>query len=314
MYLTVLIPMFNEAQTIVPLMSAVVRSCRRMGITFEILAVNDGSTDQTWTLARQFREDYSDVRIRLVHLQTNQGKGACLQAGMCLAEGEWVVIQDADLEYDPIDYKTMLEATERFNADIVYGSRFLAREAVSTFWHRGGNRVLTDISNWCTGFDLTDVHTGLKLFRGTLIRGIALEEKRFGFCPEITAKLAKMGATNDSKSNRSSWRQNAVGVASDRAYRLTEVAVSYRPRTKREGKKIGWVDGLRAVWCSVWYTWLSRRPETTDPNFVVVVDSGDVLFDSFQQVASSESCVPKVCGRESGGSAVAPRELVRNED
>jgi SAM-dependent methyltransferase len=229
--LAVVMPCYNEASTILESARRVLAS----PFTQELIIVDDASTDGTTALARSI----TDPRVRVLVQPFNQGKGAALRRGFPEATADFVVVQDADLEYDPSDYGTLLAPLLAGSADVVFGSRFAITQPhrVLYFWHAVGNKVITLASNMVTNLNLSDVETCYKVFRREVIQSIELEEDRFGFEPEITAKIAKGG-----------WR-------------LYEVGISYSGRTYDEGKKIGWWDGLRAVYCILRY---SRSRETRD--------------------------------------------------
>ena len=217
--LTVVVPCYNEEATIEELLRRVLAS----PWVQEVVVVDDGSTDRSRTIL----EAYADPRVRVHFQPQNMGKGAALRTGFALATGEYVVVQDADLEYSPDDYGLLLQPLERGLADVVYGSRFQsgAPHRVLYFWHTVGNRLLTLLSNMMTDLNLTDMETCYKVFRREIIQAIEVEEDRFGFEPEVTAKVAAMRV------------------------RVYEVGISYDGRTYAEGKKIGWRDGVRAVVC-----------------------------------------------------------------
>lgn len=222
---SILMPVYNERDTI----EEIVRRVRAAGVHQEIVIVDDCSTDGTRDLLIEL-DRAEDIRV-VMH-GYNRGKGAALRTAMAHAQGDVLMIQDADLEYDPNDYQTLLAPIERGHADVVYGSRFLenARQDPSRL-HRLGNRALTWASNATTGFQLTDMETCYKVIRRDLLRGMMLRENRFGFEPEITAKLARRKA------------------------RLVEAPIAYHSRGYDEGKKIGVRDGLRALWCILRYAW-----------------------------------------------------------
>jgi glycosyltransferase involved in cell wall biosynthesis len=228
--LSIIIPAFNERECIALLLNRVAAVELVYGLAKEILVVNDGSIDGTDTVVRRFQWGHPHLDVRYLSWPVNRGKGASLQAALGIATGDVIVVQDADLEYDPAAYNSMLQAMRGQQAHVVYGSRFLSGRPVTTRWHRLANRLLTDFSNLCSGLDLTDVHTCLKMFRTELLRSIRLREQGFGFCPEVTLKFAQI-----------------PGV------RIVEVPVSYHPRGVAQGKKIRVRDGLRAMWCSVKY-------------------------------------------------------------
>jgi glycosyltransferase involved in cell wall biosynthesis len=231
--LSVVIPVYNEAATIERILAAV----RAVPIDKEIIAVDDFSTDRSREVLQQLAEN--DGRLRVLFHERNQGKGAALRTGFTAARGRFVIVQDADLEYDPAEYAKLLEPLLSDKADVVFGSRFAGGEQhrVLYFWHLVGNRVLTLLSNMFTNLSLTDMETCYKVFRREIIQDIRLEENRFGFEPEVTAKLA-------------AYRKDGIPL------RIYEVGISYYGRTYQEGKKIGWKDGVRALWCILKYNLL----------------------------------------------------------
>jgi glycosyltransferase involved in cell wall biosynthesis len=227
--LSVVIPCFNEAATILDLLERV-RSAPVA--SKQIIVVDDGSTDGTRELLQGLRAD--DLTV-LLH-ERNRGKGAALATGFAAARGEICIVQDADLEYDPAEYPLVIGPIVQGKADVVFGSRFqgAAPHRVVYFWHRLGNGFLTLLSNMFTDLNLTDMETCYKAFRTEIIQAIRIREQRFGFEPEITAKLAR------------------------RRFRIYEVGISYYGRTYDEGKKIGWRDGVRAIWCILKYNLWAR--------------------------------------------------------
>jgi len=229
--LSIVIPAYNESETIEAIVERVL-AVRLEGIDKEIFVVNDCSTDGTAEKIDQLAATHPEVRA--LHHEVNRGKGAALATGIARCTGDWVVIQDADLEYNPKEYPILLEPILKGDADVVYGSRFMSMQAhrVLYFWHAVGNRLLTLLSNMLTNINLTDMETCYKVFRREVIQGIRIEEARFGFEPEITAKIAKQ-----------KWR-------------IYEVGISYHGRTYEEGKKIGWRDGLSALRCILKYNLL----------------------------------------------------------
>jgi glycosyltransferase involved in cell wall biosynthesis len=226
MKLSVVMPVYNERATL----RQAVERVLAVPLELELLCVDDGSQDGSREVLTELQKQYPQLQVLLQ--SHNQGKGAALRRGIHEATGDFIIIQDADLEYDPLDYNILLDPLIQGKADVVYGSRFLgsAPHRVLYFWHSVGNRLLTLLSNCLTNINLTDMETCYKAFRRAVIQSIPLEEDRFGFEPEITVKIAK------------------------RRLRIYEVGISYWGRTYEEGKKIGWRDGLRAVWCLLKYS------------------------------------------------------------
>ena len=227
MKLSVLIPVYNEERTL----EEVVRRVRSIELAKEIILVDDGSKDRSREILTQLQQQSERApdplnEIRVFFQPNNQGKGAAIKVALDHARGDVIIIQDADLEYDPQDYPALLEPIERGLADVVYGTRFAGGGAhrVLFFWHSLGNRMLTLISNMLTNLNLSDMEVGYKMFRAEVLKSIKLESKRFGFEPEVTLKLAKKG------------------------YRFYEVPISYHGRTYQEGKKITWKDGFSALY------------------------------------------------------------------
>jgi glycosyltransferase involved in cell wall biosynthesis len=226
MRLSVVMPVYNERATL----RQAVERVLAVPLELKLLCVDDGSQDGSRELLAELQKQYPKLQVLLQ--SHNQGKGAALRRGIREATGDFVIIQDADLEYDPVDYNILLDPLIQGKADVVYGSRFLgsAPHRVLYFWHSVGNRLLTLLSNCLTNINLTDMETCYKAFRREVIQSIPIEEDRFGFEPEITVKIAK------------------------RRLRIYEVGISYWGRTYEEGKKIGWRDGMRAVWCLLKYS------------------------------------------------------------
>ena len=230
--LSIVIPAFNEAATIHQILDQIKGVELVQGIKKEIIIVNDYSTDDTSIAVKAYMENNSSLPIRLVEHKKNQGKGAALHTGIDYASGDYIIIQDADLEYDPKEYNLLLQPILDDFADVVYGSRFMGGKPhrILFFWHSIGNKWLTFLSNVFTNLNLTDMETCYKLFKSEIIKGLELKENRFGFEPEVTAKVARV-----------------PGI------RIYEVGISYYGRTYEEGKKIGWKDGFRALYCILKY-------------------------------------------------------------
>jgi len=223
---SVVIPVYNEVGTIATVLERV-RTAPTAGLKRDVVVVDDGSTDGTADVLRNVHQD----GISCLFHARNRGKGAALRTGFAQATGDLVLVQDADLEYDPEDYPRLLRPLVDGKADVVFSSRFLGSEAhrVLYFWHAVGNRIITLLSNMFSNLNLTDIESGYKAFRREVLERVELEEDGFGFEPEIVAKVAALGC------------------------RVYEVGVSYAGRTYQEGKKIEWTDGLRAIWCIVKY-------------------------------------------------------------
>ena len=230
--LSLIVPCYNEERTIEACINRIIEFSKGHNINIDIIVVDDASTDGSWNLLNKIVEQYNEVSI-LKH-EKNQGKGAALRTGFIHAKGDFVGIQDADTEYDPNEYIELLEPLLNDKADVVYGSRYLQPKTrrVLYYWHTWMNKTLTCISNMFTNLDITDMETCYKLFRREIIQKIApqLKENRFGFEPEVTAKVAQSGC------------------------RVYECAITYNPRTYEEGKKIGWKDGVRALYCILNYS------------------------------------------------------------
>ncbi len=229
MLLSIIIPVYNEKKTLKDLVEKVHSvDLSALNLDKELVVVDDCSQDGTLEVAQRLADE---GMIRLIRHEKNQGKGAALQTGFKTARGEILLIQDADLEYDPEEYPKLVKPILDGKADVVYGSRFMGGEPhrVLYFWHYVGNKFLTLLSDMTTNLNLTDMETCYKVFRSKVLESVSLEEKRFGFEPEITAKIARLGC------------------------RIYEVGISYTGRTYTEGKKINWKDGVRALWCIIKY-------------------------------------------------------------
>ncbi|MHA4808121.1 glycosyltransferase family 2 protein [Flavitalea flava] len=230
--LSIIIPAYNEARTIHLILDRVLEVELLNGIKKELILVNDCSTDETEKILQTYIQGHAEADIQYFKHEVNKGKGAAIHTGIQKATGEYLIIQDADLEYDPEEFNLLLKPVIRGFADVVYGSRFLGGNShrILFYWHSIGNKFLTMLNNMFTNLNLTDMETCYKLFRTPIIQKIVLKEKRFGFEPEVTAKIARVPAI-----------------------RIYEVGISYYGRTYEEGKKIGWKDGFRAIYCIIKY-------------------------------------------------------------
>ena len=236
--LSIIIPVYNEEKTVHRILNKVKNVVLIDEIKKEIIIVNDCSTDQTETQLLKYINENKDLNILYYSHQVNQGKGAALHTGIAHATGNYVVIQDADMEYDPNEFNLLLKPFVDEMADVVYGSRFMGGRPhrILFFWHSIGNKLLTFVSNVFTGLNLTDMETCYKCFRREYIQKMLLQEKRFGFEPEVTAKIARF-----------------------KGVRIYEVGISYYGRTYDEGKKINWKDGFRAIYCILKYNLFDRK-------------------------------------------------------
>lgn len=226
--LSIIIPVFNEEATIQRVLDRVRDVTLPEGISKEVVVVNDCSVDQTEQAVMNYKEKNPTLPIHYVRHASNQGKGGAIHTGISETSGDLIIIQDADLEYDPREYSLLMQPILEGYADVVYGSRFVGGRPhrILFFWHTIGNRFLTFLSNLFNNLNLSDMETGYKLFRAEILKAIKLKEKRFGFEPEVTARIAKIPAI-----------------------RIYEVGISYYGRTYLEGKKIKWKDGVRALYC-----------------------------------------------------------------
>lgn len=235
--LSIVIPCYNEEKTIHLILDKIREVDLSGGIEKELIIVNDCSSDDSLGAVKAYRQRNPELDIQYYEHDVNKGKGAALHTGIAKAQGEYLIIQDADLEYDPREYNDLLRPILEGNADVVYGSRFMGSNPhrILFFWHTIGNKFLTLLSNMFTNLNLTDMETCYKLFRTEIIQSVPLKENRFGFEPEVTAKISRIPNI-----------------------RLYEVGISYYGRTYQEGKKIGWKDGFRAIYCILKYNIFSR--------------------------------------------------------
>lgn len=236
--LSIVIPAYNEGPTIHLILNRIKEVTLPNGIEKELIIVNDCSKDNTEESILKYKAENPDMNIQYHKHEVNQGKGAALHTGISKASGEYTIIQDADLEYDPQEYHQVLKPVLSGDADVVYGSRFMGGNPhrILFFWHSIGNKMLTFLSNMLTNLNLTDMETCYKLFRTDMVQGLKLKEKRFGFEPEVTAKISRIPKV-----------------------RIYEVGISYYGRTFEEGKKINWKDGFRAIYCILKYNLFSRK-------------------------------------------------------
>lgn len=232
MLLSIVIPAYNEEKTIHLILNKIKAVHLTDNMSKEIIIVNDCSTDQTEKAILAYQAQNTELNIQYRKHEVNKGKGAALHTGIREASGDYIVIQDADLEYDPEEYNILLKPILNGSADVVFGSRFIGGKPhrILFYWHSIGNKFLTNFSNMFSNLNLTDMETCYKLFRSDIIKGITLKENRFGFEPEVTAKISRIPKL-----------------------RIYEVGISYYGRTYEEGKKIGWKDGFRAIFCILKY-------------------------------------------------------------
>lgn len=230
--LSIIIPSYNEAKTIALILDKIIEVKLENDLEKEVIIVNDFSTDNTQEVVEKYRQENPTLSIQYLEHQINKGKGAAIHTGIANATGDYLIIQDADLEYNPAEYTVLLQPILMGVADVVYGSRFVGSQPhrILFFWHRLGNQFLTFLSNMFTNLNLSDMETGYKLFRTEILKNLNLKENRFGFEPEITAKISRIPNI-----------------------RIYEVGISYYGRTYEEGKKIGWKDGFRAIYCILKY-------------------------------------------------------------
>lgn len=235
---SILIPCYNEETLIAQVLDKILAVQLDYDLLKEIILVNDGSTDGTAAAITTFMNSNKDANITIIHHAKNAGKGAAVQTGIAAASGEIILIQDADLEYSPKDYNKLLQPILEGHADVVYGSRFMGAgpHRVLFYFHTMGNKFLTFLSNLLSQLNLTDMETGYKVFRKTILQQVTLREKGFGFEPEVTAKISRI-----------------------KQVRIYEVGIGYYGRTYEEGKKIQWTDGVKAIFCIFKYNLFSKK-------------------------------------------------------
>lgn len=242
--LSIIIPAYNEERAIAQVLAKVFNSLESNEISAEVIVVDDASTDNTIAEVEKFMTHDKRFPLQLMASNPNKGKGFVIRKGIMAATGNYVLVQDADHEYDPREYPRLLKSVKEGMADVVYGSRFMGGEPhrILFFWHSIGNKFLTSVSNAFTNLNLSDMESGYKLFKREIIQSLHLKENRFGFEPEVTAKISRV-----------------------KDVRIYEVGISYYGRTYAEGKKIHWQDGVRAIWCILKYNLFDKRTFKSSP-------------------------------------------------
>lgn len=242
--LSIIIPAYNEERAIAQVLAKVFNSLESNEISAEVIVVDDASTDNTIAEVEKFMTHDKRFPLQLMASNPNKGKGFVIRKGIMAATGNYVLVQDADHEYDPREYPRLLKPVKEGMADVVYGSRFMGGEPhrILFFWHSIGNKFLTSVSNAFTNLNLSDMESGYKLFKREIIQSLHLKENRFGFEPEVTAKISRV-----------------------KDVRIYEVGISYYGRTYAEGKKIQWQDGVRAIWCILKYNLFDKRTFKSSP-------------------------------------------------
>lgn len=242
--LSIIIPAYNEERAIAQVLAKVFNSLESNEISAEVIVVDDASTDNTIAEVEKFMTHDKRFPLQLMASNPNKGKGFVIHKGIMAATGNYVLVQDADHEYDPREYPRLLKPVKEGMADVVYGSRFMGGEPhrILFFWHSIGNKFLTSVSNAFTNLNLSDMESGYKLFKREIIQSLHLKENRFGFEPEVTAKISRV-----------------------KDVRIYEVGISYYGRTYAEGKKIHWQDGVRAIWCILKYNLFDKRTFKSSP-------------------------------------------------
>ncbi len=236
--LSIIIPVYNEENTVEKILNRIQEVELINGIEKEVIVVNDCSKDKSKQVIFDYKEQHANYQIAYFEHEINQGKGAALHTGIKAASGDYIIVQDADLEYDPEEFNLLIQTVFKSGADVVYGSRFIGGKPhrILFFWHSIGNRFLTFFSNMFSNLNLTDMETCYKLIRTDILKSLNLKEKRFGFEPEVTAKLSRI-----------------------KSLKIYEVGISYYGRTYLEGKKINWKDGFRALYCILKYGMLKMK-------------------------------------------------------